>query len=74
MAFTKYNIRINIDTKMYFIFHIRGKSQFGNYLLAVEKYYIYKNKFSDKQLNIDSFISIFKVKFQCKNNKMSDFH
>ena len=26
-------------------------------------WYIYKNKFSDKQLNIDAFISILKVKY-----------
>ena len=30
------------------------------------KNYIYKNKFSAKQLNINSFISMLKVKFQCE--------
>ena len=33
--------------------------------MVVAKHYIYKNKFSAKQLNINSFISMLKVKFQC---------
>ena len=61
------------------LFSYQGKSKLENYLLAVAKHYIYKNKFSDKQLNINSFISVLKVKFQCErfianiNNKMSKF-
>ena len=72
------NIRINKDTKC-ILFSYLGKSKLGIYLLAVAKHYIYKNKFSDKQLNINSFISIFNVKFQCErfianiNNKLSNF-
>ena len=72
------NIRINIDTKC-ILFSYQGKSKLESYLLAVAKHYIYKNKFSDKQLNINSFISVLKVKFQCErfianiNNKMSKF-
>ena len=72
------NIRINKDTKC-ILFSYQGKSKSVNYLLAVAKHYIYKNKFFDKQLNINSFISMFKVKFQCErfianiNNKMSKF-
>ena len=72
------NIKIKIDTKC-ILFSYQGKSKLENYLLAVAKHYIYKNKFSDKQLNINSFISLLKVKFQCErfianiNNKMSKF-
>ena len=72
------NIKINMDTKC-ILFSYQGKSKLENYLLAIAKHYIYKNNFSDKQLNINSFISILKVKFQCErfianiNNKMSKF-
>ena len=72
------NLRINIDIKC-ILFSYQGKSKLENYLLAVAKHYIYKNKFSDKQLNINYFISMLKVKFQCErfianiNNKMSKF-
>ena len=47
--------------------------------MVVAKHYIYKNKFSAKQLNINSFISMLKVKFQCEryianiNNKVAKF-
>ena len=47
--------------------------------MVVAKHYIYKNKFSAKQLNIHSFISMLKVKFQCEryianiNNKIAKF-
>ena len=74
----KYKYKDKYGFKMYFIF-ISGESKLGNYLLAVAKHYIYKNKFSDKQLNINSFILMLKVKFQCEsfianiNNKMSKF-
>ena len=47
-----------------YLFSYQGKSKLGNYLLADAKHYIYKNKFSDKLLNINSFISMHKVKFQ----------
>ena len=40
------NLRIIIDTKC-ILFSYQGKSKLGNYLLAVAKHYIYKNKFSD---------------------------
>ena len=72
------NLRINIEIKC-ILFSYQGKSKLENYLLAVAKHYIYKNKFSDKQLNINYFISMLKVKFQCErfianiNNKMSKF-
>ena len=72
------NIRINIDTKC-ILFSYQGKSKLENYLLAVAKHYIYKNEFSEKQLNINSFISILKVKLQRErfianiNNKTSKF-
>ena len=67
-----------MDTKC-ILFSYQGKSKLKNYLLAIAKHYIYKNNFSDKQLNINLFISILKVKFQCErfianlNNKMSKF-
>ena len=72
------NIRINIDTKC-ILFSYQGKSKLGNYLLAVAKHYIYNKKFSDKRFNINSFISMLKVKFQSEryianiNNTMSKF-
>ena len=46
---------INIETKC-ILFTYQEKSKLGNFLLAVAKHYIYKNKFSEKQINIDSFI------------------
>ena len=79
MAVEKYKYKDKYKYKMYFISY-QGKSKLGNYLLAVAKHYIYKNKFSDIQLNINSFISMLKVKFQCErfianiNNKMSSFY
>ena len=72
------NIRININTKC-ILFSYQWKSKLENYILAVAKHYIYKNKFSDKQLNINSFIFMLIGKFQCErfianiNNKMSKF-
>ena len=62
MAVTKYKYKDKYRYKMYFIL-ISGGSKLGNYLPAVAKHYIYKNKFSDKQLDINSFISMLKVKF-----------
>ena len=62
---------------MYFLFSYQEKSKLGNHLFAIAKHYIYKNKFSDKQLNVNSFIFMLKVKFQCErfnaniNNKIS---
>ena len=47
--------------------------------MVVAKHYIYKNKFSAKQLKINYFISRLKVKFQCEryianiNNKVAKF-
>ena len=61
------NIKINIDTKCIL---------FSYHLFAIAKHYIYQNTFFDKQLNINSFISMLKVKFKCErfntniNNKI----
>ena len=59
------NLRINIDTKC-ILFSYQGKSKLENYLLAVAKHYIYKNKFSDKQLNINSLFPCSKSNFNAK--------
>ena len=70
------NISINLDKKG-ILFSYQGKCILRNYIMVVIKHYIYENKFSAKQLNINSFISMLKVKFQCKryianiNNKMA---
>ena len=56
-----------------------NKCELKNYLMAVGKHYIYKNKFSAKQLSINTFISMLKVKFQFErfianiNNRVSKF-
>ena len=73
------NISINLDKNCIF-FSYQGKCILKNYIMVVAKHYIYKNKFSAKQLNINSFISfisMLKVKFQCEryianiNNKIA---
>ena len=72
------NISINMDKKG-ILFSYQGKCILKNYIMVVAKHYIYKNKFSAKQLNINSFISMLKVKFQCEryianiNNKVAKF-
>ena len=72
------NISINLDEKG-ILFSYQGKCKLKNYQMVVAKHYISKNKFSAKQLNIHSFISMLKVKFQCErfianiNNKISNF-
>ena len=53
MAVTKYKYKDYYRYKMYFIF-ILGEKEICNFLLAVAKHYIYKNKLSDKQLNFHS--------------------
>ena len=65
MAVTKYKYKDKYRHKMYFIL-ISGESKLGNYLPAVAKHYIYKNKFSDKQLDINSFIPCSKSNFNVK--------
>ena len=45
---------INIETKC-ILFTYQEKFKLGNFLLAVAKHF-YKNKFSEKQININSFI------------------
>ena len=54
-----------MDTKCV-LFSYQGKNKLGNYLLAIAKHYVYKNKISEKQLNINSCIFIRKIKFQCE--------
>ena len=72
------NININLDKKG-ILFSYQGKCILKNYTMVVAKHYIYKNKFSAKQSNINSFISMLKVKFQCErfianiNNKVAKF-
>ena len=59
------NISINLDKKNILFSH-QGKWLLKNYMMVVAKHYIFKNKFSVEKLNMYSFISIFKVKFQCE--------
>ena len=59
------NISINLDKKG-ILFSYQGKCILKNYIMVVANHYIYKNKFSAKQLNINSFIYMLKVKFQCE--------
>ena len=72
------NTSINLDKKG-ILFSYQGKCILKNYIMVVAKHYIYKNKFSAKQLNINSFISMLKVKFQCEryianiNHKVAKF-
>ena len=72
------NISINLDKKG-ILSSYQGKCILKNYIMVVAKHYIYKNKISAKQLNINSFISMLKVKFQCEryianiNNKVAKF-
>ena len=54
------NISINLDKTGNF-FSYQGKFILKNYIMVVAKHYIYKNKFSTKQLNIRYFISMLKV-------------
>ena len=59
------NISINLDKKG-ILFSYQGKCILKNYIMVVAKHYIYKNKFSAKQLNINSFISMLKVNSNVK--------
>ena len=52
---------------MYIVF-ISGESKLGNYLLAVANHYFFiRIQYSDEHLNINSFISMLKVIFQCES-------
>ena len=72
------NISINLDKKG-ILFSYQGKCILKNYIMVIAKHYIYKNKILAKQLHINSFISMLKVKFQCEsyianiNNKIAIF-
>ena len=61
----KYNIRNILDKKV-ILFSYQGKCKLKNYLMVVEKHYIYQNKFSTNKLKINTFISMVKVQFQCQ--------
>ena len=62
----KINTDINLSDKN-IIYSAFSKCSLLNYLIVLEKYYIYKNKFHKKSLNIRKFEAYVKVKF---NNEM----
>ena len=62
----KINTDINLSDKN-IIYSAFSKCSLLNYLIVLAKYYIYKNKFHKKSLNIRKFESYVKVKF---NNEM----
>ena len=78
MAQDKLNLSLNLEEKN-ILFANQGKHQLINYIFVLAKYYIYANKFSDKQLNLDAFKAILRNKFQGErytahiNNTMGKF-
>ena len=61
------------------LFAYQDKHQLINYIFVLAKYYIYVNRFSGKQLNLDVFKAILRNKFQGErytahiNNTMGKF-
>ena len=51
---THVNVNSQIDDRT-ILFSFKGTNEFTNYLHVQSKYYIYKNKFSDKRLHIQGF-------------------
>ena len=72
------NLSLNLEEKN-ILSAYQDKHQLINYIFVLAKYYIYANKFSGKQLNLDVFKAIFRKKFQGErytahiNNTMGKF-
>lgn len=45
------------------LFSAQSEQELINYIFILAKYYIYKNKFTDRLLNIQAFIFLLKKKF-----------
>ena len=56
------NIDLNLEDRN-IIFSHQYRNSVENYLLVLGKYYIYKNKFSENNLNRQAFMSLLKKKF-----------
>lgn len=56
------NISLSLEDKN-IIFSYQTRKGIENYLLLLGKYYIYKNKFSEKELSIQSFVSLLRQRF-----------
>ena len=71
-------LKLNLEEKN-ILFAFQDKHQLINYIFVLAKYYIYVNKFSGKQLNLDVFKAILPNKFQGEhytahfNNTMGKF-
>ena len=50
------------------LFAYEDKNKLRNYIFVVAKYYIYSNKFSQKDLNLNSFLRMLKGKFQSEKH------
>ena len=59
------NLMLDINSKS-IIFSYQNKNELLSYISVLAKQYIYKNKFVNNSLNLDSFISLMKKKFQCE--------
>ena len=59
------NLMLDINSKSR-IFSYQNKHELLSYISVLAKQYIYKNKFINNSLNLDSFISLMKKKFQCE--------
>ena len=57
------NISLDLEEKN-ILFAYQDKNQLRNFIFVLAKYYIYANKFSGKQLNLDVFKAILRKKFQ----------
>ena len=57
------NISLDLEEKN-ILFAYQDKNQLRNFILVLAKYYIYANKFSGKQLNLDVFKAKLRKKFQ----------
>lgn len=55
-------LSLNLEEKN-ILFSYQNKNHLTNYIFVVAKYYIYSNKFSGKDLNLNSFISLIEKKF-----------
>lgn len=72
------NLSLNLETKN-ILFAFQDKKQLINYIFVIAKYYIYVNKFSGRELNLDIFKALLKRKFQSEryiahiNNTMGSF-
>ena len=59
------NLNMSLDlNERHILFSYQDMNQMRNYLFVIDKYYIYSNKISGKELNFNNFLSLLERKFK----------